>query len=81
MPYVEFLRTTRDGKQEVAGRAVFDGSGVTFEGLDPGWVEELQQEGIRVPGGRLYPAQGMEFLRGLRIQYSGSYMRATEVKG
>ena len=83
--YVEFLETTPKGPQVqvVMGRAILDPGGdeVRFEGIPQDWVEEMQRDGINIGGGRhVFPNQGMEFLSGLRIQYTGSHIRATDVK-
>ncbi|MBE3064120.1 MAG: hypothetical protein IMZ69_03770, partial [Spirochaetes bacterium] len=76
MLYVEFLRTVWPG-QEVMGRAVLDPgtSEVRFEGIPQRWVKEMQQRGIQIWGGqRLFPRDGLRFLAGLKVQFTGSHV-------
>ena len=85
MLYVEFLETTPWGPQVqvVVGRAILDpgASEVRFEGIPQNWVKEMQERGLRTGGAeRLFPRDGLRFLAGLKFQYTGSMIRATDVK-
>jgi hypothetical protein len=81
--YVEFLKTMRTGRQEVMRRAILDpgANEVRFEGIPQYWMESMQQRGIQIwEGQRLFPHEGLRFLRGLKVQYTGSMIRATDVQ-
>jgi hypothetical protein len=81
--FVEFLETTESG-QVVIGRAVLQSDEVVrFEGLAPSFRENMQQHGIIVGPNkqRRFPTDGLKFLEGLKVEFSGTYLRATDVQG
>jgi hypothetical protein len=80
MNYVEFFSTVEGGKQILLGSVVFSGSKIGYLGLSEELVGTIKS-GIRVAGGKkLLPKDGMRFLEGLKHAFSGSYLRASEVK-
>lgn len=80
MKVVEFYSTTEDG-QESAGQVVMDNTGkIFFAGMSKALIETLKN-GVRGPKGkRLVPKDGIKFLEALQFEFTGSYLRASEVK-
>lgn len=75
---VKFLSTTEDG-QEAAGSISFANGKFATRGLQKHFVDYMMEGIIGKNGKEFKPEDGLEFLKNLKYEYSGSYFRATEV--
>lgn len=82
-PFVE-LYDFYEQEPVVKGRVELTSHGIVFSegGFSPRMIEMFHSRGIHDATGNLVtPAAGMPFLRALRCEFSGSYFRASRVKG
>jgi len=77
MRVIKFVHTIETGTQ-VIGRATLSDSGeIILTGMSDAFRECLNDGVIGVARhGRMYPQDGIKFLRACLIQFSGSYLRA-----
>lgn len=79
MRTVEFFKTTPKGSMLI-GTVSFGGKELKFE--VPLWLVLDLSGGIvgRAKGGTVYPKDGVKFFNELQYAFTGSYLRASEVK-
>ena len=75
---VKFLKTVQDGQVE-CGRVIFDDREVKFKGLEDHFIKSLKHGILGRYGKRYNPSDGIEFLENLKYEFTGSYLRATDV--
>lgn len=79
MQTVKFLVTTEKGQEEAGYAALKDGK-IIFEGLSVQLIEDLKR-GIIGYREKVYkPEDGIDFLRNLKYAFTGSLIRATDIK-
>ncbi len=80
MKIVEILSfSAGDGTSEVVGTVRFKKQ-VSLSDVPEKMVDQMK-DGIRGKNGNIYlPKDGLKFMRALRYAYSGSRIRATEVR-
>jgi len=78
MKYVEIYSFT-SGKQIVVGCVELANEEVTFKGLSRKFVDPLLEDGIVIGGKTVFPEDGLDFLKALEYQFSGSMTRASKV--
>ena len=77
MKYVEFYYLFPTG-QTTIGRAVLSDGKITFQGFkDDKWLQLLQ--GIQIMDKIMTPKDGLKYLENLKIAFSGSLFRASDV--
>ena len=78
MKVVKFLKTVEDGQVE-SGKVVLGSNGIRYEGLNDGFIESLESGILGQYGKRYKPSDGIEFLENLKYEFTGSYLRATDI--
>jgi hypothetical protein len=82
-PFVELYDFCED-EPVMKGRVELTSHGIVFSprGFSQRMIDMFHSRGIHDATGNLVkPAAGMPFLRALRCEFSGSYFRASRVKG
>ena len=78
MKIVKFLHTVEVGQVE-GGRVLWDGKEVRYEGLEDHFIEDLRNGILGHKGKQYKPSDGIVFLENLKYEFTGSYLRATDV--
>jgi hypothetical protein len=78
--YVEIYDFLKGPNPRLLGTIEWDGKSIAYSDETQLMKSELEENGIRIGGKILFPKDGMNFLKVLKIQYSGSYFRASDVK-
>ena len=83
MQYVNFLQTQNDGSQQIIFTvALIDGQLEVIRG-DQHYADALgiPTQPVYGEGGQTYsPSDGLDYLKALRFAFSGSRLRATDVR-
>lgn len=81
MKVVEFYRTTKDGQESIGQVFLDDKNKVHFVGLSDDLIETLKAGVLDPKTMKLVKLKdGVKFLETLQFEFSGSYLRASEVK-
>ena len=80
MKRVKLLRIRGDGVQDHFATVLFDGKQMTYDGLSTNTIRDFEKYGINAKDEILYPNDGLKFLEGLKYEFSGSIIRATNVE-
>lgn len=78
--YVEIYDFLKWPNLRTIGTIEWDGKFIAYSDKAEMMKQELEEEGIRIGSKILFPKDGLEFLEVLKVQYSGSYFRASDVK-
>ncbi len=80
MDYVE-IYSFITGKQETVGYIELEDNVITFRELPTKFVDRIREDGIKGDDAEVFfPEDGIRFLEALRYRFSGSMLRASEVK-
>ena len=79
MKIVQILKTHLDENQSIIATIEYNKGKITSDNKD--FLENLEREGIVVNSSMeiLYPEDGLKFMEGLQIHFSGSIIRASAV--
>lgn len=69
-------------KMEQFGRVILEDGDVSYEGLTPHFIKEMNDFGVigSAKVGPLFPRDGLVFLEALQREFSGSMLRASAVR-
>lgn len=70
-------------KMEQFGRVILEDGNVSYEGLTPHFIKEMNDFGVigyPPSAGPIFPKDGAKFLEALQREFSGSMLRASAVR-
>jgi len=78
MEYVE-IYNINDGKQKLLGKFFYDGKVITWSSRLNNFAKNVKKNGIFYKGKFYFPKDGLKFLKYLKYDFSGSYIRASDI--